>query len=78
MGWVKVVVGVGVGLYSYRSLTRVNALVRQVTVPKYSLLAKHNSAQAGIGTLSVKKKPTGNKYFYHIKQIPGLSANMRR
>ena len=47
MGWVKLVLGVGVAAYSYRSVTHVNSLVRQVTVPKYSLLAKHT--QAGIG-----------------------------
>merc|ERR1712032_1297008 len=41
MGWVKLVLGVGVAAYSYRSVTHVNSLVRQVTVPKYSLLAKH-------------------------------------
>ena len=48
MGWVKLVLGVGVAAYSYRSVTHVNSLVRQVTVPKYSLLAKHT--QAGMGT----------------------------
>ena len=48
MGWVKMVLGVGVAAYSYRSVTHVNSLVRQVTVPKYSLLAKHT--QAGMGT----------------------------
>merc|ERR1711971_1162474 len=44
MGWVKLVLGVGVAAYSYRSVTHVNSLVRQVTVPKYSLLAKHTQA----------------------------------
>ena len=48
MGWVKLVLGVGVAAYSYRSVTHVNSLVRQVSVPKYSLLAKHT--QAGMGT----------------------------
>merc|ERR1711953_625937 len=41
MGWVKLVLGVGVAAYSYRSVTHVNSLVRQIAVPKYSLLAKH-------------------------------------
>ena len=50
MGWVKVAVGVGVGLYSYRSFTRVNSLVRQVRVPTTSLLARHSGGnQAGAG-----------------------------
>ena len=48
MGWVKLVVGVGVAAYSYRSVTHVNSLVRQIAVPKYSLLAKHT--QAGMRT----------------------------
>ena len=52
MGWVKLVLGVGVAAYSYRSVTHVNSLVRQVTVPKYSLLAKHT--QAGMGTDRLK------------------------
>ena len=50
MGWVKICVGVGVGVYSYRSITRVNSLVRQVKVPSSSLLAKHSPSQAGMDT----------------------------
>ena len=48
MGWVKLVLGVGVAAYSYRSVTHVNSLVRQVTVPKYSLLAKHPLAPVNL------------------------------
>jgi len=45
MGWVKLAVGLGVGLYSYRSVTTVNSLVKQIAVPSSSLLAKYNSHQ---------------------------------
>merc|ERR1712037_350604 len=58
MGWVKLVLGVGVAAYSYRSVTHVNSLVRQVTVPKYSLLAKHTQvAQNGVATRALRPRP---------------------
>eukprot|EP00092_Neocalanus_flemingeri_P060933 GFUD01073156.1.p1 GENE.GFUD01073156.1~~GFUD01073156.1.p1 ORF type:complete len:244 (+),score=35.31 GFUD01073156.1:73-804(+) len=38
MGWIKLVVASAVGIYSYRSVSRVNQLVRQVAVPSQSLL----------------------------------------
>jgi len=34
-----------VGVYSYRSLTRVNSLVKQIKVPSNSLLGKHSNTQ---------------------------------
>jgi len=43
MGLIKLVVVSAVGVYSYRSVTRVNQLVRQVGVPSKSLLGKYNS-----------------------------------
>jgi len=43
MGLIKLVVVGAVGVYSYRSVTRVNQLVRQVGVPSKSLLGKYNS-----------------------------------
>jgi len=43
MGFIKLVVVSAVGVYSYRSVTRVNQLVRQVGVPSKSLLGKYNS-----------------------------------
>jgi len=43
MGWIKLVVVSAVGVYSYRSVSRVNQLVRQVSVPSHSLLGKYNS-----------------------------------
>jgi len=43
MGWIKLVVVSAVGVYSYRSVSRVNQLVRQVAVPSQSLLGKYNS-----------------------------------
>lgn len=42
MGWIKIAVVSGVGLYSIRSLVRVNQLVKQVSVPRHSLLDKYN------------------------------------
>lgn len=45
MGWVKLAVGLGVGVYSYRSVTTVNSLVKQIKVPSSSLLGKHNPSQ---------------------------------
>ena len=52
MGWIKLIVVSAVGVYSYRSVSRVNQLVRQVGVPSHSLLGKYNS-QGGHG---LKKK----------------------
>jgi len=43
MGWIKLVVVTAAGVYGYRSLSRVNQLVRQVAVPSQSLLGKYNS-----------------------------------
>ena len=45
MGWIKLVIVGAVGVYSYRSVSRVNTLVRQVRVPTYSLLAKYKSQE---------------------------------
>jgi len=43
MGLIKLIVVSAVGVYGYRSVTRVNQLVRQVGVPSKSLLGKYNS-----------------------------------
>jgi len=43
MGWIKLIVVSAVGVYSYRSVSRVNQLVRQVGVPSKTLLGKYNS-----------------------------------
>jgi len=42
MGWMKIVVISAVGVYSFRSVTRVNQLVKQVNVPRHSLLDKYS------------------------------------
>ena len=45
MGWVvRLGLAAGLGAVAYRSLTRVNRLVRQVRVPSQSLLGKHSQA----------------------------------
>merc|ERR1712203_603006 len=64
MGWVKLVLGVGVAAYSYRSVSHVNSLVRQVTVPKYSLLAKHTQVAQN------KKKSNEYKDAFKISLPP--------
>lgn len=43
MGWIKIAVVSAVGVYSFRSVTRVNQLVKQVNVPRHSLLYKYSS-----------------------------------
>jgi len=43
MGLIKLLVVSAAGVYGYRSVTRVNHLVRQVGVPNKSLLGKYNS-----------------------------------
>jgi len=43
MGWLKIAFVGAVGVYSVRSVVRVNQLVKQVNVPKHSLLGKYNS-----------------------------------
>ena len=73
MGWVKLVLGVGVAAYSYRSVTHVNSLVRQIAVPKYSLLAKHT--QAGMRTdrqalNNIHKCPPFNWAFLQRPNVP--------
>ena len=42
MGWMKIAVISAVGVYSFRSVTRVNQLVKQVNVPRHSLLDKYS------------------------------------
>ena len=42
MGWMKIAVISAVGVYSFRSVTRVNQLVKQVSVPRHSLLDKYS------------------------------------
>jgi len=46
MGWVKLALGLGIGIYSYRSVTRVNSLVKQIKVPNSSLLGRHPASQS--------------------------------
>merc|ERR1711971_1507932 len=76
MGWVKLVLGVGVAAYSYRSVTHVNSLVRQVTVPKYSLLAKHTQAWF----LRTRRKATNIKMHSRsaFRHITGCSKGRGR
>ena len=45
MGWIKIAVVSAVGVYSFRSISRVNQLVKQVNVPRHSLLDKYNNSQ---------------------------------
>lgn len=42
MGWMKIAVVSAVGVYSIRSVVRVNQLVKQVNVPRHSLLDNYN------------------------------------
>jgi len=42
MGWFKIAVISAVGVYSFRSITRVSKLVKQVHVPRHSLLDKYS------------------------------------
>ncbi len=42
MGWIKIAVISAVGVYSFRSVVRVNQLVKQVNVPRHSLLDKYS------------------------------------
>ena len=74
MGWVKLVLGVGVAAYSYRSVTHVNSLVRQVTVPKYSLLAKHTQAGMGTDRLQLTLEFAPSVHCAHLRNPK--SANM--
>jgi len=50
MGWFKIAVVSAVGVYSARSVYRVNQLVKQVSVPNHSLLDKYS------------QKPNNNQY----------------
>ena len=43
MGWIKLAVVSAVGVYSVRSVYRVNQLVKQINVPRHTLLDKYNS-----------------------------------
>ena len=43
MVWMKIAAVSAIGMYGYRSFTRVNQLVKQVKVPRHSLLDKYNS-----------------------------------
>ena len=61
MGLIKLVVVGAVGVYSYRSVTRVNQLVRQVGVPSKSLLGKYNSQEShGLNKCENKTKVKRN------------------
>ena len=42
MGWFKIAVVSAIGVYSARSVYRVNQLVKQVSVPNHSLLDKYS------------------------------------
>jgi hypothetical protein len=67
MGWIKLIVVSAVGVYSYRSVSRVNQLVRQVGVPSHSLLGKYNS-QGGHG-LKKAFKEKKNLLLWYILDI---------
>ena len=43
MVWIKIAAVSAIGVYGYRSVSRVNQLVNQVKVPRHSLLDKYNS-----------------------------------
>merc|ERR1711997_367665 len=43
MVWIKIAAVSAIGVYGYRSISRVNQLVNQVKVPRHSLLDKYNS-----------------------------------
>jgi len=43
MVWMKIVAVSVIGVYGYRSLSRVNLMVKQVKVPRHSLLDKYNT-----------------------------------
>lgn len=43
MVWIKIAAVSAIGVYSYRSVTRVNQLVKQVKVPRHSLLDNYNT-----------------------------------
>jgi len=43
MVWMKIVAVSAIGVYGYRSFSRVNQIVKQVKVPRHSLLDKHNT-----------------------------------
>jgi len=42
MGWFKIAVVSAIGVYSARSVYRVNQLVKQVSVPNHSLLDRYS------------------------------------
>jgi len=43
MVWIKIAAVSAIGVYGYRSVTRVNQIVKQVKVPKHSLLDNYNT-----------------------------------
>jgi len=43
MVWMKIVAVSAIGVYGYRSFSRVNLMVKQVKVPRHSLLDKYNT-----------------------------------
>jgi len=43
MVWMKIVAVSAIGVYGYRSFSRVNQIVKQVKVPRHSLLDKYNT-----------------------------------
>ena len=53
MGWIKIALVSAVGVYSFRSVTRVNHLVKQVNVPRHSLLDKYSPKVQALCLLSL-------------------------